>query len=67
MPHTILNTKDSGHDTASVMMMRGRKDEPAMKYPDIGAILAKELARADSAVPDYVSFTRRRREDPFQS
>lgn len=51
-----LNTKDSGHDTASVMMMRGRKDEPAMKYPDIGAILAKELARADSAVPDYVSF-----------
>lgn len=51
-----LNTKDSGHDTASVMMMRGRKDEPAMRYPDIGAILAKELARADSAVPDYVSF-----------
>jgi len=51
-----LNTKDSGHDTASVLMMRGRKDEPAMKYPDIGAILAKELARADSEVPDYVSF-----------
>jgi len=51
-----LNTKDSGHDTASVLMMRGRKDEPALKYPDIGAILAKELARADSKVPDYVSF-----------
>ncbi len=51
-----LNTKDSGHDSASALMMRGRKDEPAMKYPDIGAILAKELARADSKVPDYVSF-----------
>ena len=47
--------------------MRGRKDEPAMKYPDIGAILAKELARADSAVPDYVSFYSQTEEDPFQS
>ena len=51
-----LNTGDSGHDTASVLMMRGRKDEPALKYPDIGAILAKELGRANSEVPDYVSF-----------
>jgi hypothetical protein len=51
-----MNTKDSGHDSASAMMMRGRKDEPALNYPDMGAILAKELARADSIVPDYVSF-----------
>ena len=51
-----LNTKDSGHDTAAAMMMRGRKDEPALKYPDMGAILAKELGRANSEVPDYVSF-----------
>jgi len=37
-------------------MMRGRKDEPALKYPDMGAILAKELGRTASKVPDYVSF-----------
>ncbi|MBT4274949.1 MAG: DUF1501 domain-containing protein, partial [Verrucomicrobia bacterium] len=51
-----LNTKDSGHDSASALIMRGRKDEPSLKYPDMGAILAKELARTDSKVPDYVSF-----------
>jgi hypothetical protein len=36
-------------------MMRGRKDEPNLKYPDLGAILAHELAQIDSQVPDYVS------------
>ena len=36
--------------------MRGRPDEASLRYPDIGAILARELARADSKVPDYVSF-----------
>lgn len=51
-----LNTKDGGHGTAAEMMVRGRKNEAALKYPDMGAILAKELGRADSKVPGYVSF-----------
>ncbi len=50
-----LNTKDGGHGGASELMMRGRKDEPNLKYPDLGAILARELGQADSQVPDYVS------------
>jgi hypothetical protein len=37
-------------------MMRGRRDEPNLKYPDLGAVLARELGRSDSQVPDYVSF-----------
>jgi hypothetical protein len=37
-------------------MMRGRRDEANLKYPDLGAVLARELGRADSKVPDYVSF-----------
>ena len=37
-------------------MMRGRRDEASLEYPDIGAVLARELGRADSQVPDYVSF-----------
>jgi hypothetical protein len=36
--------------------MRGRRDEANLKYPDLGAVLARELGQADSAVPDYVSF-----------
>src|SRR5258705_503184 len=51
-----LNTKNADHGAASELMMRGRADEASLRYPDIGAILARELARADSKVPDYVSF-----------
>ena len=36
-------------------MMHGRKNEPNLKYPDIGAMLAHELGQADSEVPDYVA------------
>ncbi len=51
-----LNTRNGDHGGASVLMHLGRRDEPSLKYPDLGAMLARELARADSAVPDYVSF-----------
>ena len=32
----------------------GRRDEANLKYPDLGAVLGRELGRADSQVPDYV-------------
>jgi len=51
-----LNTKDGDHGGAAKMMMRGRRDEAVLKYPDLGAVLARELGQADSPVPDYVSF-----------
>jgi hypothetical protein len=51
-----LNTKDGDHGRGAQLMMRGRRDEPNLRYPDLGAVLARELGRADSQVPDYVSF-----------
>jgi hypothetical protein len=51
-----LNTRDGGHGGGAQLMMRGRKDEPNLKYPDLGAVLAKELGRMESQVPDYVNF-----------
>jgi hypothetical protein len=60
MQHTCivrsLNTRNGDHGSGAKLMMRGRKDEPNLKYPDLGAVLARELGRADSKVPDYVSF-----------
>lgn len=60
MNHTCLirslNTKDGDHGGAAKMMMRGRRDEPSLKYPDLGAVIAKEMGRLDSKVPDYVTF-----------
>lgn len=51
-----VNSRDAGHGTAAEMMLRGRKNEAALTYPDIGCLIAKELGRADSKVPGYVSF-----------
>jgi uncharacterized protein DUF1501 len=51
-----LNTRNGDHGGGAKLMMRGRKDEPNLKYPDLGAVLARELGQADSKVPDYVTF-----------
>jgi hypothetical protein len=51
-----LNTKIGDHGAGAKLMMCGRPDEPSLRYPDMGAVLARELGRADSQVPDYVSF-----------
>ena len=51
-----LNTKDGGHGGGSQLMLKGRRDEANVKYPDLGAMIARELGRADSQVPDFVAF-----------
>ncbi|MDR3632694.1 MAG: DUF1501 domain-containing protein [Isosphaeraceae bacterium] len=60
MDHTCiirsLNTKNGDHGGGARLMMRGRMDDPSVRYPDLGAVLARELGRAHSKVPDYVSF-----------
>jgi uncharacterized protein (DUF1501 family) len=37
-------------------MMRGRRDEAGVRYPDLGAVIAREMGRVESKVPDYVTF-----------
>jgi hypothetical protein len=60
MRHTCiirsLNTRNGDHGGGARMMMRGRNSEANIDYPDLGAVLARELGRPDSQVPDYVSF-----------
>jgi hypothetical protein len=60
MEHTCvirsLNTKNGDHGGGARLMMRGRMDDPSVRYPDLGAVLARELGLAHSKVPDYVSF-----------
>jgi Protein of unknown function (DUF1501) len=51
-----LNTRNGDHGGASRLMMRGRPGEAALDYPDLGAVLARELGREESTVPDNVSF-----------
>jgi hypothetical protein len=51
-----LNTKNGDHGSGAKLMMRGRRDEANLRYPDLGAVVAREMTRADSKVPDYVTF-----------
>ena len=51
-----LNTKNGDHGSGAKLMMRGRRDEANLRFPDLGAVVAREMARADSKVPDYVTF-----------
>ncbi len=50
-----LNTEISAHEPAADLVSTGRPKEPALEYPEIGVVLAKELAVADSPLPGYVS------------
>jgi uncharacterized protein (DUF1501 family) len=51
-----LNTRNGDHGSGAKIMMRGRRDEAGVRYPDLGAVLAREMGRAESKVPDYVTF-----------
>jgi len=60
MKHTCiirgLDTKNGDHGGGAKLMTRGRRDESGVKYPDLGAVIAREMGRAESKVPDYVTF-----------
>jgi hypothetical protein len=51
-----LSTGNADHGGGSRLMHLGRREEPTVKFPDLGAIIARELGKPDSQVPDYVSF-----------
>jgi hypothetical protein len=51
-----LNTKNGDHGGGARLMMHGRRDDASVRYPDLGAVLARELGQVHSQVPDYVSF-----------
>lgn len=59
MKHTAvirsLNTQIGDHGQAYKLMETGRRSEAGVEFPHMGAVLAKELGRADSQVPDYVT------------
>ncbi|MEQ8786781.1 MAG: DUF1501 domain-containing protein [Pirellulaceae bacterium] len=50
-----LNTQITAHAIAADLISTGRPKEAALEYPEIGVVLAKQLARRDAELPDYVS------------
>lgn len=50
-----LNTKIADHGGGMQLMSSGRLPEPGIDFPHLGAVIANELGRRDSKVPDYVA------------
>jgi hypothetical protein len=49
-----LKTKEGDHERGAYLMRTGQRPMSVVDYPSVAAALAKELARADDALPPYV-------------
>ena len=52
-----VNTSEDDHGKGAYMMLTGRRQTPAAEYPQIGAVVAKALAPADSPLPGHILIT----------
>jgi hypothetical protein len=46
---------EGDHSRASMLMKSGRRPEPSLVHPSLGALASHELGGAESAIPSYVS------------
>lgn len=52
-----VNTSEDDHGKGAYLMMTGRRQTPAADYPQIGAVAAKTLTPANTALPGYIWIT----------
>ncbi|MFM8271936.1 MAG: DUF1501 domain-containing protein, partial [Gemmata sp.] len=52
-----LNTKQDDHGIANNLVRSGRMTKSATEYPDLGAVVAKGLERADFPLPGHITTT----------
>ena len=50
-----LSTKEGDHERGAHLMRTGFSPLPTMRYPSVGASLAKHLSSSDATLPPYVS------------
>lgn len=50
-----MTSKEGDHGQATHLLMTGYREQEAVRYPSIGSIIAKELGREDSELPNFVS------------
>ena len=51
-----INTKENDHGKGAYMMLHGRREQPGMEYPQIGAVMAKALG-TDTGLPGHIVIT----------
>src|SRR5215475_9157613 len=52
-----INTAEDDHGKGAYIMQTGRRQEPATKYPHLGAAMARLLGSPDSPLPGYLHVT----------
>ena len=68
LPHTAMqmhrmalvrgvNTADDDHGRGATIMLTGRKPEPGIEYPHVGAVAAKLLGSAKDELPGHIDIT----------
>src|SRR5947199_6347074 len=50
-----INTAEDEHNRAAQIMLTGRRLEPALEYPHLGAVMAKMLGENGSDLPGHIS------------
>lgn len=50
-----MKTKEGDHGRATYLVRTGYPPQAALKYPTMGSLLSRELAREGSVLPDFVS------------
>lgn len=54
-----VNTAEDEHGRGAVIMLTGRRTDPAMEYPHIGAVAAKLLGTGTEELPGHIQITPR--------
>lgn len=52
-----VNTAEGDHGKGAYMMLTGRKQNPALSFPEIGAVAAKCLSPDNSPLPGHIRIT----------
>ncbi len=52
-----VNTSEDDHGKGAYMMLTGRRQTPAANFPQLGAVAAKSLTPAGSALPGHILIT----------
>lgn len=54
-----INTRENNHSKGAYFMQTGRREEPAMKYPYLGAACSRLLNPDDNPLPGHIHITPR--------
>jgi hypothetical protein len=52
-----MSSKEGDHGQATHMMLTGYREQEAVRYPELGSIISKELGKPDNELPNFVSIS----------